>query len=281
MNVHGPYRVPEKQQGVLLGRAPSREFRYYQGFMHDILRKGRVDLRTQVPDSYVQSLVDKYDTAVRYTTDRLGDLFAMLDEHGLYRNSLIIVTADHGEELFDHGGFSHGFSLHREVLHVPLYIKLPGQETRRTEESPASLLDIMPTILDTLGILNDRDLDGRSLRPLLAGRAEPGAAAGPANLYQVDWKTRCVGRAIARDGLKLLEIEGNYEGVRDETKLFDTISDPGETVDLSSERPAAVKKLSVELDELFTALEDKAIAASENRLDRLDKERLEALGYVE
>jgi len=281
MNVHGPYRVPKEHLGVLLGHPPGREFQYYRGFMQDILREGKIELRPQVPRNYVQSLVDKYDTAVRYTTDQLGELMKMLDERGLYQNSLVIVTADHGEELFDHGGFSHGFSLHREVLDVPLYIKMPGQEVSRTEDSPASLVDIMPTILDVLGIPNDPDLDGRSLRWLSEGKVEPESADDPPRLYKTAWESRCVGRAIARDGLTLIEIARNYEGLRDTTRLYDTISDPGETVDLSASRLEDVERLRAELERLFAVAEARAVGEPENRLDKLDRERLEALGYVE
>jgi arylsulfatase A-like enzyme len=281
MNVHGPYRVPKEHQGVLLGRPPSREFRYYQGYMHDILRNGKVELRPQVPKSYVESLVDKYDTAVRYTTDQLDLLFTMLDRADLFRDALIIVTADHGEELFDHGGFSHGYTLHREVLHVPLYIKLPGQTEGGVEGSAATLMDIMPTILDVLDIPVDRDFDGRSLLPLLEGRAEPGSSVGKPRLYQVAWRGRCKGRAIADDGLKLIEIESNYEGLQDVVRLYDEQADPGETADLSSERTEAVDRLRAELARLFKEAAARAVAPPENRLNQLDEDRLKALGYIE
>jgi len=281
MNVHGPYRVPREHRGVLLGRPPSRDFRYSQGFMQEIMREGRTGVRPQVPPGYVASLVDKYDTAVRYTSDRLGELMAMLRRRELYDDSLIIITADHGEELFDHGGFSHGYTLHSEVLHVPLYIKLPRQTDAAVTDAPASLMDIMPTILDVAGVAVDPDLDGRSLLPLLQGRGGSAADGDGWRLFQVAWRGRCEARAIAVGGLKLIEIAGNYEGVSDEIRLYDHRSDPGEAVDIAGRRAAEVEHLRAELGRRFAEAEARAVAEPQNRRDLLDTERLKALGYVE
>ena len=102
MNTHGPYRVPAARAGALLGRAPSGDFKYYGPLMRDIVKGGRLARRAEITPAYLQSLREQYDTAIRYTTDQLGHVFAMLREAGLYDQSLIVVTADHGEELFDH-----------------------------------------------------------------------------------------------------------------------------------------------------------------------------------
>jgi arylsulfatase A-like enzyme len=278
MNVHGPYRVPEEHRGVLLDHAPGTEFRYYGEAMQAIMRRGELEVRDELSSEYLQSLLDKYDTAIRYSTDRLADLFQILDDRDLFENSLVIVTSDHGEELFDHGGFSHGYSLHHEVLHVPLYVKLPNQHDGQVIESPSSLIDLLPTVLDVLGLDDPIDRDGRSLMPTILGTHKDNSKF---RIYQTNRRNRCIGRAIDSRRFKLIEIKTNYEGIRDEVRLFDLSEDPGERSDLASERPDTVHRLLAELEERFAAASNRAVAPPENRIDRLDHERLRALGYID
>ncbi|MEN8164225.1 MAG: sulfatase [Acidobacteriota bacterium] len=281
MNVHGPYRVPKEARSNVLGRPPGREFRYYGDLMNGILRKGKFESRDQVPGPYLESLIDKYDTAIRYSTDQLGELFAVLSRHQLYEDTLIIVTADHGEELFDHGGFSHGWSLHRESLHVPLFIKLPGQSDGGVVEAPVELIDLYPTILEAAGILTDLDLDGRSLVPLILGKADPESDQEPERLTQTAWKGRCVARGISAQGFRLIEIERNYERVKNVIRMYDLAGDPREEEDVSGRHPKIALELRQELHRRFDELAQNAGPQPENRKDQLDQERLRALGYVE
>ncbi|UCE85520.1 MAG: sulfatase [Deltaproteobacteria bacterium] len=280
MNTHGPYRVPPDRQTALLGRRPSRAFSYYRGHMGGITSGRELERRARVSDAYVASLVEQYDTAIRYTTDELGRLFEMLKRQGLYDDSLIIVTSDHGEELFDHGGFSHGYSLHEEVLRVPLYVKLPRQRETRTVRARVSVMDLYPTVLEALGIPVEGTLDGVSLLPLLRGSAEAAArAADRTLLYQINWPKRCIARSIVSQQYKLIEIDWNYEGAGGQTRLYDLAADPRESVDLSGARPELLARLRGELDAAFRAFEDADAPVPANVLDELDAKRLEALGY--
>lgn len=176
MNAHGPYRVPEEHQADLLGRSPRPGFRDYGNAMKAILREGRLGKRQAVGEALLTSLDEQYDTAVRYTLDQLAARFRSLERRGLYDDALIVLTSDHGEELFEHGGFSHGYSLHEELLRVPLSIKLPKQRTGVRVTSRVSLADVTPTVLDAVGLTWTTEAllgDGRSLLPILEPR--PGA----------------------------------------------------------------------------------------------------------
>jgi arylsulfatase A-like enzyme len=280
MNTHGPYRVPHARASSLLGRPPSREFVYYRGHMAAITGGKNLARRARVSASYVGSLVDQYDTAIRYTTDQLGELFAALQRQGLYDDSLIILTSDHGEELFDHGGFSHGYTLHEEALRVPLYVKLPRQREARVVASRVSVMDIYPTVLEVLGIPVKGPLDGVSLKPLLRGEAPETNLDGDRTLlHEIDWKKRCIARSIVSERYKLIEIDWNYERVEGETRLYDLAADPGETRDLSDAKPEVLARLRRELDAAFRAYEDASATSPANVLDELDTERLKALGY--
>jgi arylsulfatase A-like enzyme len=275
MNCHGPYKVPSDHKKTLLGRGPNPQFKYNRGLMKSILEKGKLQLRSKVTKTYLRSLTEKYDTAVRYELDEVGALFDQLEHEGLYDNALIVLTADHGEELYDHGGFSHGFSLHREVLHVPLFVKLPGQKQGGVVPDRVSLADVLPTILDAAKVPVTGTLDGRSLMPLLHGETLP---AQPL-LFEADWKRRCVAKALLDGPWKLLSIAQNYEGLQDVVQLYDTTNDPNELHDLAAEQPERVTALRAELDALAT--DSSGAPAPENLLESMDKKQLEALGYLE
>ena len=281
MNTHGPYRVPVADETALLGRAPSQTFQYYGPLMTDIVKGGRLARRAEVTPAYLESLREQYDTAIRYTTDQVGRVFAMLRAAGLYDQSLIIVTADHGEELFDHGGFSHGYSLHRELLRVPLYVKLPGQRQASTVRARTSLVDVVPTVLDVLGLPHPEPTDGLSLRALLPGAPPTTAPWQDRTLvHEVDWPERCVARAIVSGPHKLIEVERNYEGHRDEILLFDVERDPGETTNLASTQPEVVGRLRTALGQAMAQAKATAVGRSEIVIRELDQERLRALGYL-
>ena len=278
MNVHGPYRVPADARDLLLGRPPREGFEFFGPLMKGLLREGRLELREEVSAEIRQSLEEQYDTAVRHTTEELGLFFRSLAEAGLWESSLIVLTSDHGEELFDHGGFSHRYSLHREVLHVPLFVKLPGTGRAGVIDTPVSLTDLYPTILELVG-LRTSETDGHSLAPLLRGEAAPEALRERALASSVDNPGRCEARALRQGRYRLLVIERNYEGRANESFLYDLETDPGETRDLQDEHPEIAARLRARL----RAIEQQERALPEPRtryrLNPEERAALEALGY--
>jgi arylsulfatase A-like enzyme len=113
-----------------------------------------------------------YRNHAREYDTRFGEIVSTLKQHGLLDSSIIVVTADHGEELFEHGNYLHGHSLYDEVLRVPLLVKFPSSSAfPETNGSLTALIDVMPSLLEFLGIAVPPDLDGRSFMPVLAGRA--------------------------------------------------------------------------------------------------------------
>lgn len=108
-----------------------------------------------------------YDEEIAFVDQQLGRLRAGLAQRGLLERSLVVLTADHGEEFFEHGGFEHGHAMWEEIVRVPLIIWGPGVRAGR-ESSPVSLVDVMPTLLEWIGVPSAVDLDGVSLWPNLA-----------------------------------------------------------------------------------------------------------------
>jgi len=112
----------------------------------------------------VQEEVDAYDGAIAYLDHQLGVLFAKLKQWGLLENTLIIITADHGEEFGEHGLYDHGYSLYLPSLHVPLLISFPGHVPQgKRVQTPVSLRDLPATIIDLLHFEGESPFPGKSL----------------------------------------------------------------------------------------------------------------------
>ncbi len=118
-----------------------------------------------------------YRGEVEFADLVLGQLIALADARETERPLWLIVTADHGEELWDHGDFEHGHTLYRELLHVPLLIRPPGDHAVRTGgetvDAPVSLVDLGDTLLELGGVPLLDTTSGVSLEPLLEGGASP------------------------------------------------------------------------------------------------------------
>ncbi len=155
-DAHTPYEVPDQSTpGFGLRPASSRDrltlHRWQDGdkarlTFHDV-RLGR----------------DVYDDCIAYLDRRLGMLLQELSKRGVLDDTLVIVTADHGEHLGDHYLFFHGCSLYRQLVHVPLVVVDPRGTANQVVADPVSLRDIPATIVDLLGVGRDAPFPGRSL----------------------------------------------------------------------------------------------------------------------
>ena len=180
--------------------------------------------------------------------------------------------------MFDHGGFAHAYSLFEEVVRIPLWIKLPGQRGSATVDTPVSLLDLLPTILETADLPLPADLDGRSLVPLLGVETRPAGFRGRPIVTDTRWKSRAVASAIRLGNYKLIEIESDYEGRANTQLLFDLTTDPAEQADLATLEPDKVAALSSALARVFESGRDGLESESATGLD---VDILRALGYVD
>lgn len=131
-----------------------------------------------------------YSAAVRKGDYALGSLLRTFEARGLLDEAVLVVLADHGEELGEHGAFQHGNSLDDVVLHVPVVVHLPGSRAApRRVDSLVSLVDLAPTLLDLLGVAPMAGVDGRSLRPLLDGGSLPDRAVRAATHHRYALRT--------------------------------------------------------------------------------------------
>lgn len=242
MGAHAPYRVPPAHAARLLGRPPSLELRFGDPLVQVIRGGERPIARALVTPAKRRSLVEQYDTALRYAFHRVGQMLAMLEQAGRLDGALVVITSNHGQELFEHGGFDHGRTLYEEVLRVPLYVKLPGGSRASRFELPVSTLDVMPTLLELLG-LPAANLDGRSLAPLLRGEVADLPARDFAHAVSPGGPLTLL-RALVRGRHKLIEGIGFSE-------LYDLVLDPGEQQDLSDANREMVLELRRALSEAY------------------------------
>jgi arylsulfatase A-like enzyme len=171
MNVHGPYRAASRYSDRFRSKS-HRPFPFQNKLWKRIVRSGDLEQRKAVSDGHLNDLTARYDGAIAYTDEILTAFFDSLRDNGSLARSLVIITSDHGEELFDHGGFGHKRTLHSEVVDVPLLVRDPdGTGAARRIATPVSLVDIPATILDRVGLLKPGEGfgDGRTLLPLLRG----------------------------------------------------------------------------------------------------------------
>ncbi|HAO92376.1 MAG: hypothetical protein A2X99_04825 [Deltaproteobacteria bacterium GWB2_55_19] len=154
-----------------------------------------------------------YDSEIKHTDYYIGLLVSTLKSLGLYDGSIIIITADHGENLDDFSPpFSHGNNLNNTLIHVPLLIKFPGQTEGLDVDSYVRTIDILPTVLDYAGLAPPDDVDGRSLIPVVNNTVTD-AGDRPVLSYREDILSGDEGKyvSIIKDGFKLIKKgDGTY-----------------------------------------------------------------------
>ena len=212
---------------------------------------------------------EPYDGEVAYTDEILGTFFARLRALNLYDRATIVLLADHGEGLGDHGEQEHGLFLYQETIRIPLMVKVPGSRSARRVATPVQQIDLAPTILDVIGAPKPASLQGRSLTPLLAGSGTiPDAGIYSEALYSryhFGWSEMY---ALTDARYRLIRAP------RDE--LFDLERDPHEAASVAEERPQVRQAMRAALDGL---IRNASITAPSAVSDQ-DRQRLAALGYV-
>ena len=226
----------------------------------------------QLNQADIEHLVDLYDAGIRQLDDGIARLFGCLEENGLLEDTLVIITADHGEEFLEHGDVLHGRTHFQEVVHVPLILCGPGVPRDRRQDRMASLVDIPSTILGIAG-LDPLPGDGLDLSRLWR-QEEPEL---PARLVfaEADWNNvkNDIKRAVRGPRYKL-----HFDSLTEQHQLFDLSRDSGEKLDLASRDLPVSRSLLRELEE-FMRIQRSTQAAPE--LTREDVEHLRSLGYAE
>jgi arylsulfatase A-like enzyme len=222
--------------------------------------------------SQLEAIQARYRGEVAFTDHEVGRLI-----EGLPPGTLVAFTGDHGEELQDHGGFLHGFTLFHEVVRVPLLIAGPGVPAGRVVEDAVSQVDVVPTLLDLAGLDGSAageasGFDGRSLTPLLQ---TPPVSPAPRALFAMlekgsrRWYLVQQGRWVL-----------HYFARRKKTVLFDLEVDPGEKHNVAEEHPEIVASLLRAFRGRGRHVATPAVPADPKLRKQLEEE-LRGIGYVE
>jgi tetratricopeptide (TPR) repeat protein len=225
-----------------------------------------------------------YDGEIAYSDSALGKLFSYLRLHGLYENSVIAMMADHGESLGDHGERFHGFFLYDATIHVPLVLKLPQDRLAgKRIENHVGTVDVLPTILQTVGIEVQKEIQGESLVDLLSPEPLSPASGENAPAYsstrplysETEYGVRAYGwssvRSLRTD--KYLFVEAPRR------ELYDLAADPKAEHNLSTTSKAVADTLQSQL-ESFRRKTVKSGEAPTSANDPEAQEKLAALGYM-
>ncbi len=231
--------------------------------------------RDGVTPRIIEELSSLYDGEVAANDATFGELMAGLHQRGLVEDTVIVVLSDHGEEFFDHRGWTHGNTLHAEMLDVPLIIRIPGVAPMSISEI-VQHVDVFSTLLDLAGVEAQPGVFGTSARQLWDGNPE--AEWVDRGLSHLQIKER-FGEAWVDPRFKMLTRRlGNGEI---QTSLYDRVEDPSEHIDLAERQSEIVKALIARYREELTA------AGGSLEGVEIDAEReaeveaqLRALGYL-
>jgi arylsulfatase A-like enzyme len=274
LDPHDPYNAPED----LLYGDPNSVERSDESYFHPhegmTPRPLANSVMSAVDAQTLRAVQARYDSEIRYVDDRIGKLVEQLQVSGHYRpeRDLLILTSDHGEEHYDHQQWLHGWSLFEEMIHVPLIVRGPGFPQGEVHPHPVALVDLMPTVAESLGLKLTSPVHGKSLlnedalrptRPIYSHRPR---AEHPLDMLLVE-------------GQKLIRVSRDPDAAV--WMRFDLTIDPGEQAGLEQ----AARDEDADLREILEDFRASAGAfgrgaAGKVRLDRAMQDSLRRLGYL-
>lgn len=217
----------------------------------------------------LRALIARYDHEVAYTDAGVGDLVERLKSAGLYEDTLLIITSDHGEAFLEHDQMGHAFAPHEELVRVPLVLRQPLAMRRVSGpiDDLVGLIDLMPTLLEIAGLEPEPAAEGRSFAPLLRPRQ-----LGERALFMETYDAIAARTATH----KLIRYAGGGH------EAYDLVADPGEQHSLDGSCGAPCSELNEQLVEFRARMLASVFAADPDSVELTEEEieELRALGYL-
>jgi len=235
-----------------------------------------VKMEEKVADEKRDHLRNKYDAEIRCFDDFFAELLEGLKSRGVLDNTMIVFTSDHGEGFYEHGAWRHGHTLFQEVVHVPLILRLPGNESGgQVIDGLCSHVDLVPTILELLNLPPWPQLQGASLVPAIKG-----ADSTPEEM----WALSDIRALDNPDAYCRSYIEGQRKliYIKDEKEhwfFYDLSRDPEEQNPIVDENDEAMKSMIESLKEKWRFAGSKKLDTMERTISKEDRQRLRELGY--
>lgn len=246
-------------------------------FEHPYSGKGYSRAAMPNPDpKFVQPFEDFYGQEIEYLDKWIGEVVARLKKEGLYDNTIIVFTSDHGEEFYEHGGWWHGTTLHEEQVRVPLLIKKPKSLDAELESDGLTMsIDVLPTILrladlDVLPKMRGRDLFG----------PPPSEDFVPEVFSEADHEGNVV-RMIRVGPWKYIETNPDNPRKQPPEQLFYVPDDPWEKTNLLNSEPEKAEDMKLLLKAKYQDILSTAEEGASQEMDQATQERLRALGYTQ
>jgi arylsulfatase A-like enzyme len=272
MDAHWPYEPPQPFDALYPHGGPAYSDAGYYDLSHKVMT-----LKHKMTGTERDRLVGPYDGAITYLDSEVGRVIARLKAQGLYENTLLIITADHGETFGERNFVNHSVSVYQDQVRVPLVVKFPHTNRAAVVERVVSSVDVMPTVLAAAGLAVPASVQGDDL--LRTGSSRDVFAESFPNIRYCNLHPRFlrVQRAIFRGSRKLVtSTAGNSE-------LFDIARDPDELRDLAGSEGGVAAELRAALDRSLRGAVVDALRrpGADPRFGKTEVERLKSLGYVQ
>ena len=244
---------------------------------------GYISGEKKINDEELRILADLYDAEINYFDYRVGELIRLLKKHDLYENSIIIIAADHGTNLGEHGLLDHQYCLYDTLIRIPLIIKFPYGEHKGINDDQIQNIDILPSLIDSVGFNRENaTFDGVDVFPdsktkreyTYSEYLEPQPSIqtlinrfGNVGVKKYDRSLRC----IRTKKHKLIEFSSG------EVELYDVEKDPAEMNNVYYGNDDIAKDYLSRLNDKFGPIE--TCTKSGFEIDKEIKKRLEDLGY--
>jgi arylsulfatase A-like enzyme len=229
--------------------------------------------------------IELYKAELNYQDEQLGRLFKWLKERKLDENTLVVVTADHGQGLHEHGWAAHRL-LYQEQVHVPLIIRAPGEKQAAVVTDLVRTIDVFPTVLDYLGLEAPKSVDGRSLRGLMEGERDEKRIAFADQINGYDTNAGMAYRADREfDQFLYMALDWPHKLIYrplhpEHSELYDLEADPDEAANLYFSQPQIATRLRRELAKARPWAPGPFAKVDGAGHDRAAMEALEGLGYA-
>jgi arylsulfatase A-like enzyme len=234
--------------------------------------------KVSVTKNVVEDLISLYDAEIAHNDHHFGVFLEELKKRGLYEDTLIILVSDHGEEFYERGTWEHQKTLYAELLNIPLIVKFPSGIAFKAKKSSelAQHVDILPMVLDVLGLKIPEHVQGHSLLPSLSSGKQGGRLRKGFSYFN----------HLGRQGLSVVEgpwklIRHGKTGAQEHVlELYNHEEDPGEKVNVL-ERHSVVAEYLLSLMKTHEQGDSGALKPRRAVVDEELREKLKALGYVQ
>jgi len=233
--------------------------------------------KEKLTEAQLERLLSLYYGEILHVDHIIGRMIKTLEQKGLMEKTIIAITADHGEEFYDHESWGHAHSMYNELLNIPLIFYVPdypfppGRVTNNV-----SIIDIGPTLMSLVGLPPDPGIDGKDLSPLLQGEKK--------ELHDFIFAQRLTPKddmnkySVMQEGYKYIVYQFNDKTFE---ALFDMTGDFEEKQMLPLEGSAPYEKMKKSLAEMKQNMERRKIDSEKIKLSDEKKDQLKALGYID